>query len=270
MALSNWDTMALDENGEPTNGVMEGCSEGASCEIYKNWLYVRDREMWCDGRGYVEPTIAKVDSGSVMVSDFEIEAIRGPQSAIFVKVTSMRYKEKVEGEAYRELEVRRMGGIGCSGYEDPHERVMDDEGLDPEEWTFDGHGSVSKSDGTWDLYFSFHKNPPEGERPSQYKEIKRPEGKGYDTDWVGVKESTHKEFIAWLKSDEDYRWDDDYKVWVDKIEKAEALRFNQGDMYFADHVGTPLNATPPGQQKPTMMSHIVESMKEKPTNAEKE
>lgn len=269
MALSNWDTMAFDEDGKATNGVMEGFAEGTSCEIYKNWLYVRDRKMWCEDRGYVEPTIAQINSGNVSLSDFAIDAIRGPQSAIFVKVISIRYKKQIDGEKYKPPDVRRLAGIGCYGYEDPHERVMDEESLNPEEWTFDGHGSCTDSEGNAHLFFTFYKKTQEGEKPSKYKEIKRPAGGEYETDLVGVKESTLKEFIKWLKGDEDYQWEDDYKEWVDKIEKAKALRFNQGDMFFANNVGAPLSVTPPGKQEEPMMHSIVNAMSKEPSEEEK-
>ena len=44
MALSNWATLAWDENGEPCDGRLE--AEGISIAIYKNWIYVRDEKAW--------------------------------------------------------------------------------------------------------------------------------------------------------------------------------------------------------------------------------
>ena len=56
MALSNWDTFAVDEKGEPTDGRFTSAL-GVEVEIYKNWLYVRDEQAWRDGGRFVSPTV---------------------------------------------------------------------------------------------------------------------------------------------------------------------------------------------------------------------
>lgn len=42
---------------------------------------------------------------------------------------------------------------------------------------------------------------------------------------------------------------------------SDAARFNQGDAYFAAHLGNAIPATAPGEAQPTMMSGIISNMK---------
>lgn len=257
MSLSDYDTMAFDENARPTNGTIEGFVPGTSCEIYKNWLYVHDEAAWADGRDYVKPTVAEVTSGVVSLAGFEIEAARGPQSAIFVKVTTKRYKEQKEGEPYQPLDVRRMAGLGCCGYRDALDLVREEEKLDPAEWLDFSTGGSFPSEGEPSLVFAFARVGGD-----ETRDFERPANGAYETQWVGVLPSTLAAFIAWLKSDDDYAWEEsEYRRWVDAIEQAEPLRANQGDMFFARHADVPLSVTPVGEQQAPVLEQIVEEMK---------
>lgn len=254
MALSNWDTMAFDENGEPTNGVIEGFAEGTACEIYKNWLYIRDEKMWSDGRGYVKPTIAQVDSGNLSISDFHISAIRGPQQSIFVVVTSIRYRKQEEGQPYQPPEIRRMGGIGCYGYGNPpYNDVRKQNGLG-EEWV--GWAVGYGSDGTHSFSY-MNKNTDE------IKEVPIEDwDESYESQWFGVLPETLQAFVDWLRKDDEYdeARENEYTTWVNKIAKSKGLRFNQGDMFFHNNAGTELCATPVGEQETPVMENITKAM----------
>jgi hypothetical protein len=254
MALSNWDTMAFDENGEPTNGVIEGFAEGSACEIYKNWLYVRDTKMWTKDRHYIEPTIAKIEEGKVEVSDFNIEASRGPQNSIFVLVTSIRYKKQKEGQPYQPPEIRRLGGIGCYGYGNPPYNDVRKQHNLGEEWIgwCVGYGS----DGTHSFTY-FNNNTKE------LKEVPIEDwDESYESQWVGVLPDTLKEFVLWLKKNDEYTENDEneYTAWVNKIASSQGLRFNQGDMFFHQNAGTELCATPVGEQTTPVMENIATAM----------
>jgi hypothetical protein len=111
MALSNWDTLAFNTQGEPCNGVIrvDLHEDGyAAVEIYKNWLYVRDSKMWHDEGSFVEPTVADIYEGIVNISKFRITAERGPQQAVFAYVRSgYRHQDNFEC----------MCGIGCYAFE---------------------------------------------------------------------------------------------------------------------------------------------------------
>jgi len=87
MALSNWDTLAIDETGSPTSGTFIS-PLGIEVSLYKNWLYVRDNKAWEDGGSYIHPTVMKVISGDLTYKDVTILAKRGPQEGVFAVVSS--------------------------------------------------------------------------------------------------------------------------------------------------------------------------------------
>ena len=112
MALSNWDTCAFNTKGESSDGILTRKFEDgskSSVRIYKNWLYVNDSKMWCDGRSYVEDTIAEIHQGHVILSGLKIYANRGPQSSVLVYA---EHGWKHEGT------LECMCGIGCYGFGD--------------------------------------------------------------------------------------------------------------------------------------------------------
>lgn len=115
MALSNWDTCAFNEKGEPTNGAVtkqlkDGTTSGV--EIYKNWLYVKDTGMWKDGRSFSEPVIAEINEGRAIISGFRIYAKRGPQRSVLAFVEA-GWKHSTDPE----LKYKCMAGIGCYGFD---------------------------------------------------------------------------------------------------------------------------------------------------------
>lgn len=110
MALSNWDTCALNTEGKPCNGVLSIQHEDGSAAhviFYKNWLYIRDEGMWADGRSYTKPTIAEVWDGHINIANFDIYAKRGSQNSILAYVsTGWRHKNTFQC----------MVGVGCYGF----------------------------------------------------------------------------------------------------------------------------------------------------------
>jgi len=109
MALSNWDTMAVDLGGNPCGGSFAS-PQGVTVEFYKNWLYIRDEKAWVEGRSFVKSTVAHVNSGDLSYGDVHIVAVRGPQGGVYAVVTS-GYGEK------------QIGMVGCGVY-----------GFDGDEW----------------------------------------------------------------------------------------------------------------------------------------
>jgi len=82
MAISDYAHMAFDEKANPIEAKI--CKGDASVEIYKNWLYVHDKNMWHKGCGYCEDTIAQIQDGHMYLGGFEILAKRIElQSAVF-------------------------------------------------------------------------------------------------------------------------------------------------------------------------------------------
>lgn len=135
MALSNWDTMAVDEKGAPTNGVFVS-PKGVRVEIYKNWLYLSEKSAEDESlnpRGIV----GTVQSGEMSLKDVHIFAKRGPQNGIYCivywsnfepvpkegcELCGVKPAEDGKKDAYHERACPKvfgaMLGIGCYGYSD--------------------------------------------------------------------------------------------------------------------------------------------------------
>lgn len=110
MALSNWDTLALNEKGQSISGVFRS-PLGIEVEFYKNWLYVRDEKGWSDG-AFMRPTVMEVQEGDIRYKDVEILAFRGPQNGIYAVIWSGSEFEKT---------LQGMIGCGVYGFEDGDE-----------------------------------------------------------------------------------------------------------------------------------------------------
>lgn len=105
MALSNWDTLALDEKSASISGVFKS-PLGVVVEFYKNWLYVRDEKAGEDKGSFTQPTVMQVTSGEIRYKDVSILALRGPQNGVYAVVWT----------GYG-LDVVGMIGCGVYGYE---------------------------------------------------------------------------------------------------------------------------------------------------------
>lgn len=114
MALSNWDILAIDHEGNPSNGVFRS-STGVEVEFYKNWLYVRDEAGWTDN-GFMRPTVMQISEGSIRYKDVEIVAFRGPQDGVYAVVWHTHYPKRAEGEPYKPAVITGMAGCGVYGY----------------------------------------------------------------------------------------------------------------------------------------------------------
>lgn len=265
MALSNWDTLAFDSEGQPGNGVLNGFTDGASVEIYKNWIYVRDRWMWRKDTGFVEPTIAKIDSGSVELSEFTIQAVRGPQEGVFCYAAARKsiYETDEAGKKqYVRSDYRRMAGIGCSGYADRWEQVMEEEKLDPEVWEPMWSGTGSKpTDGPEQEVFTFGRVGGDRAEKGSMLEVARPYEE-YQATWVGVLPETLAEFLKWLEDEvRDDCGDGEFDEWLAKVKAAEPLRFNQGDAYFAARGVGEYAGTPVGEGGEPVLMQVIQGMK---------
>lgn len=221
MALSNWDTLAVDFSGKSCEGIFKAPS-GVEVEIYKNWLYVRDEKGWqSKPPTYIHPTVMEISEGCLQYKDVHIMAIRGPQSGVFAVVYA--------GEYGKELGIV---GMGVSGYDYPSEG--------PCEAVWVG---VRPSTAEWfqDKLRATHTR----------RDIMRgggpvgPNGEFRDTASPMVCEEH----------------DIDAPEIVRTLELTVAKRFNQGDAYFAKHLGEPVPSTVPGKSEPTILSNMIEQMK---------
>lgn len=85
MALSNWDTMTVNEELECVHGVFRS-DMGVIVEAYKNWLYVRDESAWRDGVTFSKPTVMEIHSADMKYIDTKIYAVRDSDSGIYFAV----------------------------------------------------------------------------------------------------------------------------------------------------------------------------------------
>jgi len=111
MAMSNWDLMAVDTKGNPTDGKFKSPA-GVEVEIYKNWVYVKDEKAWTEkGAQLNEPYIMQLSSGVLSYKDIDINAIRGPQNGIFIIVEHSKFDKKK-----KEYVKTGMAGCGVSAF----------------------------------------------------------------------------------------------------------------------------------------------------------
>jgi len=188
MALSNWDTMAVDKP-PPFRERYLTSPLGVSVSIYKNWLYVRDAHAWQEGGAFIEPTVMEVQEGNLCYKDLKILAFRGPQEGVYVAAWS----------GWTHLgTLKGMVGCGVYGYE--------------------------------------------GET------------------FVGVQSAS----AAWLQ---ERLTGDEYRHKVPKelrnvlLSKSELDRFNQGDAFFAKHLGVDTPATGLGEVGPPVLEQALKEIK---------
>jgi hypothetical protein len=220
MALSNWDTAAIDLDGNPVTGVVRS-PLGVVVRIYKNWLYVEDAEAY-KGGGFTSPVVAHINEGSLVYRDVFIEAVRGPQSGVYVVAWSYRdpndYKAGMVG----------MVGCGVHGYDD---RTF--VGVKPESLQWLQDRLRAKHVVTGQILHS----------------------SVYD----GVKGSWTDDKIVLNPYDV---WDWDVPDSARQLDVRSAVRFNQGDAFFASHVGFDIPGTSAGDAQPTIMSQMLKPTEE--------
>lgn len=250
MALSNWDTLAINNQGKGCDGTFG--NKDVSIDIYKNWVYLRSPKMWHEGMSYVKPTIASINHGNINIGGLQIEARRGPQNAIFVfayhsyTTPKNKYKHKY------------FAGIGCYGF---YDKIKEYFGWANLPYDKDGDYAVGSSnydeetcefagEGKWFQLIYKYEN-------DSVDTIKVDPDFGELTDWVGVMPSTLEEFKEWLIEVID-DCSPDAKKWFDKIDWKNLTRYNQGDAFF---VGADDAQTKVGEQKDdTILGKIIDKL----------
>jgi len=206
MALSNWDTLAVDLNGEPQAGSFVSPG-GIEVSIYKNWIYIRDPKAWREGGSFVKDTIMAIDHGKIQYHDIEIRATRGPQGGVYVACWNVNYES--EPTDY-------VGMIGCGVYGFDNEDWV---GVQPESVEF-LRKWISNKERMWD----------DEEVAEMLPDLRNPDIT--PEDWEKELKET---FVH------------DFPEKIAGVELDKAIRYNQGNMYFTEKVGTPLDATKPGE-----------------------
>ena len=97
MALSNWDTIAWNERGEPTKGILQ-CPNGIIVEIYKNWASISNK---------FKTNIMQFWQGQVHYRNLYLFGKRSIQSSIFLVAIYKDWNKNI---------IKALFGIGCYGY----------------------------------------------------------------------------------------------------------------------------------------------------------
>ena len=71
MALSNYDTFAMNHKGESCRGEFVS-PLGIKVKAHKDWLYVEDNFGWRKKCGYSEPTVMEINSSRLIYKDVNI------------------------------------------------------------------------------------------------------------------------------------------------------------------------------------------------------
>jgi hypothetical protein len=253
MALSNWDLLAIGNDGKSCDGTVKG--KLASLQIYKNWIYISSEKMYQNGGNYVDPVIASITDGNLHIGGLNITAIRYPlQDSIFVFVNASTYDEN-----HKEVP-NYFAGIGCYGYYTKIKEFLKWKSINIE---YDDYivGSRNYKIGpkyeTIPLgktieFISLHDKDG-----NKLYESDIDEEFGELTDFVGVMPETFEAFKNWLKNEisEDYGYYESFKKWFENIDWKSLMRFNQGDAFF---VGANDASTKIGEQNDeTIMTNAL-------------
>ena len=113
MALSNWDTLMVDQNGKPIDGMWTSPA-GVGIEVYKNWVHVHDQKAYIGGGyAYTEPIVMRITEGDIQYRDVSIVALRGPQNGIYICAWNTIYSDD-----YKSSHDIGCIGIGVYGFAD--------------------------------------------------------------------------------------------------------------------------------------------------------
>ena len=248
MALSNWDTLAVNEKGESTTAVFK--ARGMVIEIYKNWLYIK--------RGKNQ-AFAHIEQGKLRLDGVEILAVRGPQQGVYCACWTQTFKKLKSGD--NKCTVKLMAGCGVYGFKDTVSEILAKHGVERKRgdlWcdTSDSNGNRWLDNMRMVKGKVHHQTIP-------YWNKARDGEYDYSDDWAGVtKESLEflKKFVNRWKKEEHIDWDEG----VGDLFKTDPLRYNQGDAYFAKHLDEATPATKVGKTTTPMLIGALKHMKVKP------
>lgn len=240
MALSNWDSCAVDQNGEST--APELIHNENRVQVYKNWLYVA-REHGDNWDTYGEITEGRAGFGGI-----DIFAMRGPQNGVYAVLSTL---EDIDGKS--KLVGKLMVGVSGFGERRHGQKYADWVGVLP--------GSLE--------WFSKQLNALDIDDPFGFKELEEIWAQG-EREMMGqgiAALDKYREGMLETKKEREHdpaNWNyviDDLPYELRKVSFAKAERFNQGDAYLAEKIGIPLIPTKPGEAAPSLLSQMIKGMK---------
>ena len=191
MAFSDWAEMVITKDGYTIKSLPK------DFEVYKNYLVYR---------GSVKVVMRE---GLVQVDDYGIFIKKGPQDGILFVI---------------EYDGKWIAGIGCSGFGSLENILAEKMGLDIEGRECCA-GSTSDGDGK-----HFHELWVISKDGDIEEEYLLPDDGEDINPWIGIKESTHKEFVDFLMKyteEGDYR-DKKFKTWAKKLDIKKFRSIGQG------------------------------------------
>lgn len=214
MALSNWAQMCFGTDGKPATEFHVGNS---SIQPYKNWLYIRDTDIWKNKKGFCEPIIAQISSGNANICGFNIESIKDKKGTLFFYVESWQK----DGADYYPV---HFCGVLCNGYmsslewvklhaPEDYEKIKqyDNDKYEINEFSECGGGEPNQHGVIIDdghCYEHIYFDCPEPD---------------LDELWVGVTEKMKTDFFVWLKQTAPNK----YFMSIDEMKVL-----NQGNIFF--------------------------------------
>ena len=252
MALSDYDTLAVDHNGMPTDGVFVSPS-GVTVSVRKTWLSISDPKSWRKGGAFMEPVVMNINEGDLTYQDVRIRAVLG-RKGIYAVVSSSAYlpmtKDKDGKDVYVDPTVTGMLVIGVYGYKHEAAIVLAKLGrkIKPnQEW----HSVSSTKNGK--TTYAVERTVADKKRGFRIAESIPHKKIPWSRLWIGV-EKSDVELLAKLARKHAPKS-------MQNIKLSKALRYNQGDRYFADNVkGLGLAATKPGKKSEPLLAKILGKM----------
>jgi len=253
MALSNWDTLTIDLDGNAIDGVFTSPKSRVQVEIYKNWIHIQDPKGWHGGGSFASYVVAQIQHGSLVYHDVNIEAIRGPQNGIYIVCWTVEWIKippsvqtrmnfpKEEGKT--EPNYHGMIGCGVYGFEGGEWVGVKKESLEfLKNW-------VSKKEPIWDeedLEWTVE----------SFKEAIQDRSKMPESD---IRDMTPEQYKEYLKSKTQYVFEER----IATVDFSKAVRFCQGDEYFEGKLGVDKNATAVGQAEEPIFLKMLGKEEEK-------
>ena len=112
MAISNWDVLAVDQDGTPVPDASLTTIAGVTFELYKNWVRITSGRMHHPGCGFSAPVIAQLHEGQLQMGGAFVSATRGPREAIYVVVREPLRDAKDEWRERALVGCALLGDVG--------------------------------------------------------------------------------------------------------------------------------------------------------------
>lgn len=235
MALSDYDCLAFDWDGEPSNGIFQSHKNLGQLEIYKNWVYGRigDRTIQFrygdfDFEG-MSVKVKEIPRGIMILCqrygtapEFHSEYACGV--GVYGHMSDIEWLQKfhpVEFEKHKEI----LNKASCVNHYSKF-------GPDIDEWGI----SVYLDSGIQDIDLSHL-----GRRTLE------------DT-WEGVSPVMFEQLMSWIENSIDKKAE--AEAWLNKC-RLNPLRFNQGNMFFSKRTGMDLCESAPGEDASITISSLL-------------